>query len=130
MCDMTSRSEAAKPCSSHSAPASKRAIQNLGTWAEFSFDEAKKDIWGNISVLEGCDGGVEISTTDGSNIRKGFRDYILDGAPSGAMTRKRNGSPVIDKLVGHNANRVAIDYIRSRLNPRSLTMYSGSTANC
>ncbi|ROT37078.1 hypothetical protein SODALDRAFT_351446 [Sodiomyces alkalinus F11] len=94
-----------------------RSIQKLGTWAEFSFDEAGRDIWGNISVLEGCDGGVEIATTDGSNVRKGFREYILDGAPSNAMTRKRNGSPVIDKLVGHDANRAADEYIRRRLNP-------------
>ncbi|KAH8668442.1 hypothetical protein BX600DRAFT_480677 [Xylariales sp. PMI_506] len=67
--------------------------QLLASWFEFSFDSA--GIWGDISLIRGCDGAVFMWATDGSAAWKGFTQDILDGAPSGAYATKSDGQSVI-----------------------------------
>ena len=54
----------------------------LGTWLELAVDN-RSWIWGDVSLIRGCDGPVLMWALDGSGAWKGFTQNILDGAPSG-----------------------------------------------
>jgi hypothetical protein len=68
--------------------------QNLATWFEISFDSAGW-MWADISLIRGCDGSALIWSTDGSGAWKGFTQWILDGAPTGAYDEKNDGQWVL-----------------------------------
>ncbi|KAH8886943.1 hypothetical protein GQ53DRAFT_784577 [Thozetella sp. PMI_491] len=64
--------------------------QLLATWFEISYDQ-NGWAWGDVSLIRGCDGGSLIWSTDGSGAWKGFTQWILDGAPTGAYDMKNDG---------------------------------------
>lgn len=68
--------------------------QMLATWLEVSFDSAGW-IWGDVSLIRGCDGGSLMWSEDGSGAWKGFTQWVLDGAPDGAYDMKNDGQWVI-----------------------------------
>ncbi|KAH8881321.1 hypothetical protein GQ53DRAFT_832508 [Thozetella sp. PMI_491] len=73
--------------------------------------------WGDVSLLEGCDGAAVIAATDGSGAMAGFSLDIVRGAPDEALTAKTDGSPVLAKTVGDYANNDTIDYELGLLSP-------------
>lgn len=66
----------------------------LGTWFELAVDN-RSWIWGDVSLIRGCDGAVLMWALDGSGAWKGFTQDIVDGAPSGAYDSKPSGRWVI-----------------------------------
>ncbi|KAI1341887.1 hypothetical protein F5Y15DRAFT_350716 [Xylariaceae sp. FL0016] len=81
----------------------------LGSWFENNVDQDGA-MWGDISFLEGCDGGGSITATDGSNVTRSCMQDMLAGAPSDALAQKQTGTNVIDKIVGDAANSAAKDW--------------------
>ncbi|KAI0803352.1 hypothetical protein GGR55DRAFT_397134 [Xylaria sp. FL0064] len=75
----------------------------LGTWFEFSLDKYGV-IWGDVSLIRGTDGAVALwSTDDMTRRRTGFRQWVLDGAPKGAYSKKADGKKVIGPTEGKDA---------------------------
>ncbi|KAI0425025.1 hypothetical protein F5Y09DRAFT_322765 [Xylaria sp. FL1042] len=75
----------------------------LGTWFEFSLD-ANGVIWGDVSLIRGTDGAVAMWSTDSLPRRRtGFRQWVLDGAPKKAYSRKADGKKVIGPTEGKDA---------------------------
>ena len=66
--------------------------------------------WGDVSLLEGCDGAALIAATDGSGAVAGFSNDINTYAPPEILTNKTDGSLAIAKIVGDSANFQARDY--------------------
>lgn len=94
----------------------------LGSWLEFSFDEHNV-IWGDVSLIRGTDGAIAVWSTDAQKRRhKGFRNWILDGAPKKAYTKKPSGAKVIRPTEGKNAviNKVARDYIMRKVGAKKV----------
>lgn len=93
--------------------------QLLGSWLEISWDQ-NNVAWADVSLIRGCDGGILVWSPDGS--WKGFTQWILDGAPTGAYDMKTNGQWVIKATEGPNGEvytiprdwliqKVGIDYV-------------------
>ncbi|KAI1427524.1 hypothetical protein F5Y12DRAFT_712058 [Xylaria sp. FL1777] len=81
-------------------------VHNLGTWFASSIGP-NGWMWGDISFLEGCDGGGSVASTDFSyDVRECFED-LLTGAPSSALATKETGTKVLGKLVGDAPNQEA-----------------------
>ncbi|KAK3384929.1 hypothetical protein B0H63DRAFT_501112 [Podospora didyma] len=72
------------------------ALHNLGTW------------------VEGYDGAAVLSSTDGSGVVTGFSENILMGA---TLTNKSDGSTVLGKTVGDEANFATAQYELGLLDP-------------
>ncbi|KAK3346127.1 hypothetical protein B0T25DRAFT_612380 [Lasiosphaeria hispida] len=70
---------------------------NLGTW--------------------GCDGAALLASTDGSGVITGFSTNILTGAPYAALASKSDGSVVLAKTVGDEANFQTMQYELGLLDP-------------
>ena len=68
--------------------------QLLASWFELSYDSAGVG-WADVSLIRGCDGGVLTWSLDNSGAWKGFTQWILDGAPSGAYDMKNDGQWVL-----------------------------------
>lgn len=68
--------------------------QLLASWFELSYDGAGVG-WADISLIRGCDGGILTWSLDNSGAWKGFTQWILDGAPSGAYDMKNDGQWVL-----------------------------------
>ena len=83
--------------------------QLLGTWFEFSWD-ASGVIWGDVSLIRGCDGGVLMWSTDGSGAWKGFTQDILSNAPVGAWAEKPDGTWVLAPTEGPTADTITLNY--------------------
>ena len=83
--------------------------QLLGTWFEFSWDGAGV-IWGDVSLIRGCDGGVLMWSTDGSGAWKGFTQDILANAPVGAWAVKPDGTWVLAPTEGPTADIITLNY--------------------
>ncbi|ROV95699.1 hypothetical protein VMCG_07606 [Cytospora schulzeri] len=66
----------------------------LGTWLEFALDN-NSWIWGDVSLIRGCDGGVLLWSLDSSGSWKGFTEDIFEGAPIEAYDVKPSGQWVI-----------------------------------
>lgn len=73
----------------------------LGTWFEFAIDN-NSWIWGDISLIRGCDGPVLMWSLDTSGSWKGFAQDILDGAPPGAYGMKPSGQWVLEATKAWN----------------------------
>ncbi|KAI1335161.1 hypothetical protein F5Y15DRAFT_428462 [Xylariaceae sp. FL0016] len=69
----------------------------LGTWVEFSVTDGT--VWGDISFLEGSDGGAIIVATDGSGVSRGCEADLLTGAPADALRINNGGNAVVDTVV-------------------------------
>ncbi|KAI1367271.1 hypothetical protein F5Y08DRAFT_336943 [Xylaria arbuscula] len=75
----------------------------LGTWLEFSLD-ANNVIWGDVSLIRGTDGAAAMWSTDAQPQRRtGFRQWVLDGAPPKAYSKKADGKKVIGPTEGKDA---------------------------
>ncbi|KAN0104877.1 hypothetical protein V8E51_010622 [Hyaloscypha variabilis] len=81
----------------------------LGTWFEFNW-QPDGWIWGDISLIRGCDQGVLLWTTDGSGAWKGFTQDILANAPVGAWAEKPDGTWVLAPTEGPTADAITLDY--------------------
>ena len=93
---------------------------NLGTWIELSWEwRPSTKSWGDVSLLEGCDGAAVLLATDRSGSSTGFSDNILAGAPFSALSNKPDGSLALAKTVGKTANYVALQYELGILDPRT-----------
>lgn len=68
--------------------------QTLASWFEISYDNQGWG-WADLSLIRGCDGGVLLWSIDGSSAWKGFTQWILDGAPTGAYDMKNDGQWVL-----------------------------------
>ncbi|UNI22154.1 hypothetical protein JDV02_008071 [Purpureocillium takamizusanense] len=68
--------------------------QWLGSWFEVSWDQNGWG-WADLSLIRGNDGGVVLTSADGSNARKGYSQWVLDGAPGDAYDQKADGVRVI-----------------------------------
>jgi hypothetical protein len=68
--------------------------QPLASWYEISWDKYGVG-WADVSLIRGCDGGVLTWSLDNSGAWKGFTQWILDGAPSGAYDMKTDGQWVL-----------------------------------
>ncbi|KAI0020446.1 hypothetical protein F4780DRAFT_779566 [Xylariomycetidae sp. FL0641] len=79
---------------------------NLATWMESNVD-ANGVMWGDVSFLEGCDGGGSVAATDNSGEKRECLVDMLTGAPAAALATKATGTKVIAPLVGVNANAAA-----------------------
>ncbi|KAI1259135.1 hypothetical protein F5Y18DRAFT_443680 [Xylariaceae sp. FL1019] len=92
---------------------------NLGTWFKSSIDPALGWMWGDISFLEGCDGGGRVSSTDtdGSNTTRSCMIDLLTDAPPAALVKKDSGNMVIAKTVGVGANDDARGYETGMCSP-------------
>jgi hypothetical protein len=75
--------------------------------------------WGDISLLEGCDGAAMLAATDGSGNFTGFSDDILTGAPPSAVTYKSDGNMALQKLVGAEGSKEAREWELGILSPTS-----------
>lgn len=80
----------------------------LGTWFEFNWQP--DGIWGDISLIQGCDQGMLMFSTDGSGAWKGFTQDILANAPVGAWAQKPSGSWCLAPTEGPNADLITRDY--------------------
>lgn len=83
--------------------------QLLGTWFEFNW-QPDGSIWGDISLIRGCDQGVLMWSTDGSGAWKGFTQDILANAPVGAWAEKPDGTWVLAPTVGPTADSITDSY--------------------
>lgn len=83
----------------------------LGTWFEFALDK-NSWIWGDVSLIRGCDGAVLMWALDDSGAWKGFTQWILDGAPVGAYQTKPSGEAVLGATEDWNGstNAVPLDW--------------------
>lgn len=75
----------------------------LGTWFEFALDNSSW-IWGDISLIRGCDGPVIMWSLDTSGSWKGFTRNILDGAPPEAYAMKPSGQWVLEATKAWNGS--------------------------
>ncbi|KAI1085439.1 hypothetical protein F5B20DRAFT_3447 [Whalleya microplaca] len=66
----------------------------LATWVEITVDP-QGTIWGDVSLIKGCDGAATLESLDGSNLKVGFDNWVLDGAPDAAYSVKPSGTRVI-----------------------------------
>ncbi|KAF7562148.1 hypothetical protein G7046_g2000 [Stylonectria norvegica] len=76
--------------------------QPLGSWLEISWDQYGV-AWHDVSLIRGCDGGILTWSLDNSGAWKGFTQWILDGAPTGAYDMKNDRQWVIKATEGVNA---------------------------
>lgn len=83
----------------------------LGSWYEFSWDGNGVG-WSDVSLIRGCDGGILTWSLDNSGAWKGFTQWILDGAPSGAYTEKDDGIWVLGatEAIGGAINTLPRDW--------------------
>ncbi|KAI1851734.1 hypothetical protein JX265_010968 [Neoarthrinium moseri] len=71
----------------------------LGTWVEASVDSTGA-MYGDISFLEGCDGGAALGTTDGTNLVRGCTAAnLLTGAPAAALITNDYGNAILDVTI-------------------------------
>ncbi|KAI0870565.1 hypothetical protein GGS24DRAFT_492907 [Hypoxylon argillaceum] len=102
-------------------------VHNLGTWFKSSI-APNGWIWGDISFLEGCDGGGSVAATDDSYvIRKCYTD-LLTGAPPSALTTKQTGTKALAKLVGDSPNQAAKDWELSKCSAGEVWIDGSSTS--
>jgi hypothetical protein len=83
--------------------------QLLGTWFKFNW-RPDGSIWGDVSLIRGCDQGVLIWSTDGSGAWKGFTQDILANAPVGAWAEKPDGTWVLAPTEGPTADVITLNY--------------------
>lgn len=83
-------------------------LHDLGTWVEVAWDPPpSRRSYGDISLLQGCDGAVLLAATDGTGVVTGFSQDIVDGAPPGALAQKSSGAMA---LAGTDGNVEAREY--------------------
>lgn len=84
---------------------------------EIDWEKNSTRSWGDIPLLEDCDGAALLKSTDGSEATTGFSPDILSGAPQDALTQKSDDLWVLGKTVGSDANFHATQWELSLLYP-------------
>lgn len=72
--------------------------QLLATWLELTVDGTL--MYGDVSLIRGCDGATLMWSLDDSGAWKGFTQDILEGAPIDAYAEKADGEWVIAATEG------------------------------
>jgi hypothetical protein len=91
---------------------------NLGTWVELGWDGPPSYVaWGDVSLLQGCDGAALIEAADGTAMWTGFSVDLLSRAPSNALTVKNGGGHMLDATVGEEGNNWTRAWELANLNP-------------
>jgi hypothetical protein len=85
----------------------------LGTWFEFNWSGG--GIWGDISLIRGCDQGILMWSEDGSGAWKGFTQDILANAPVGAWAQKPDGNWCLAPT--EDGNSIVLNYELSAVGP-------------
>ncbi|KAI0597656.1 hypothetical protein F4775DRAFT_602078 [Biscogniauxia sp. FL1348] len=99
------------------------------TWVEFSLSGGGAVAWGDISFLEGCDGGARLAATDGSGVgRACAAPGLLSGAPAEALAPSAAGHLVLAPLVGPPANRAARAWLNAQCDPDQVYIQDGNRA--
>lgn len=83
-------------------------VHNLGTWIESSVVNGVMS--GDISFLQGCDGGAKLVSNDGRGITKGCMVDMLSGAPSNALEKKGTGTSALKRITGDGFSQAAKDW--------------------
>ncbi|KAK7914008.1 hypothetical protein PG985_011711 [Apiospora marii] len=87
-------------------------VHNLGTWIESSVVNGVMS--GDISFLQGCDGGAKLGSNDGRGITKSCMVDMLSGAPSNALENKGTGTPALKRVTGDGFSQAAKDWDLSK----------------
>ncbi|KAK8121834.1 hypothetical protein PG984_010504 [Apiospora sp. TS-2023a] len=87
-------------------------VHNLGTWIESSVVNGVMS--GDISFLQGCDGGAKLVSNDGRGITKGCMVDMLSGAPSDALEKKGTGTSALKRITGDGFSQAAKDWDLSK----------------
>jgi hypothetical protein len=91
---------------------------NLGTWVEMGWDGPPSAVaWGDVSLLQGCDGAALIEALDGSGVVTGFDLDLLTDAPEDTTACKTDGGRVLAMTVGATANNFTLAYELAHVNP-------------
>ncbi|KAI1492051.1 hypothetical protein F5X96DRAFT_692449 [Biscogniauxia mediterranea] len=106
------------------------------TWVEFSLSGGGAVAWGDVSFLEGCDGGARLAATDGSGLARGCAaPGLLSGAPADALAPSAAGThlvlaAVVDKPAGGGppANRAARAWLNAQCDPDQVYIQDGNHA--
>lgn len=96
------------------------------TWAEFQIQDTDNNgrtadgkAHGDISLIQGCDGAVTVSATDGSKAHNGFTDDCRAGAPKAALEAKADGISTVGRIVqnwpGSNKNAAAVPWLAKKV---------------
>ncbi|CAJ2511185.1 Uu.00g068100.m01.CDS01 [Anthostomella pinea] len=97
----------------------KREVHNLGTWFVSNVDE-NGIMWGDVSFLQGCDGGGSVKATDGSGVSRVCLQDMLAGAPAEALATKATGTQALARIVGDGANQAARAWGMSKCSPNEV----------
>jgi len=95
------------------------------TWAEFQIQDSDNNgrqadgkAHGNVSLIQGCDGAVTVSSTDGQS-HNGFTDDCRAGAPKDALETKADGIVTVGRIVqnwpGSNKNPAAVTWLPEKV---------------
>ncbi|KAK8016925.1 hypothetical protein PG993_015114 [Apiospora rasikravindrae] len=87
-------------------------VHNLGTWVESAVTNGVMS--GDISFLQGCDGGAKLVSNDGRGITKGCLVDMLSGAPANALQNKETGTPALKRITGDGFSQAAKDWDLSK----------------
>ncbi|KAI1879774.1 hypothetical protein JX265_002728 [Neoarthrinium moseri] len=90
----------------------------LGTWMELTNVAATGQGWADVSLIKGCDGAVSVKSLDGSEVKTGFSEWLLDDAPASAYMLKSGGAKVIkhtEELTNINILAAPRDYLASKI---------------
>ncbi|KAK8072906.1 hypothetical protein PG996_006254 [Apiospora saccharicola] len=87
-------------------------VHNLGTWIESSVVNGVMS--GDISFLQGCDGGAKLVSNDGRSITKSCMVDMLSGAPSDALEKKGTGTSALKRITGDGFSQAAKDWDLSK----------------
>lgn len=94
----------------------------LGTWFEFNVDGAGV-MWGDVSFLEGSDGGGKVTNPRGDT-RGCVADDLLTGAPADALTPKDTGTLALKRTAAGEAP-AADSWERTRCREDQVYLYGG-----
>ncbi|KAH9884552.1 hypothetical protein F4778DRAFT_787660 [Xylariomycetidae sp. FL2044] len=103
---------------------------DLGTWIEITISGGTA--WGDISFLQGADGGARLTATDGSAwARECVTENLLSGAPAEALVRDVDGNLVVDVVEDkpwRAGNRAARTWLESRCLALEVFIHPGNVA--
>ncbi|KAK8133070.1 hypothetical protein PG999_001243 [Apiospora kogelbergensis] len=87
-------------------------VHNLGTWIESSVVNGVMS--GDVSFLQGCDGGAKVASNDGRGLTRGCTVDMLSGAPSDALQTKDTGTPALKRITGDGFSQSAKNWDLSK----------------
>ncbi|KAK7999504.1 hypothetical protein PG990_012104 [Apiospora arundinis] len=100
-------------------------VHNLGTWIESSVVNGVMS--GDISFLQGCDGGAKIVSNDGRGVTRGCMVDMLTGAPANALQNKDTGTPALKRITGDGFSQPAKDWDHSKCDASQVFIEESNT---